>query len=444
MITTILAQIPVPKDIPLPLPLPEWLLVFILILSFLLHILFINLMVGGGILTFWYEARGTKNKDYDKLAREIANTITVNKSMAVVLGVAPLLSINVLYTLYFYSSNALTGNLWISIVPWVTVAFLLVYLHKYTWDRLADNKTLHLSILGLGVFSFLLIPFIFLTNINLMLFPEKWGIIRGFTDALVLPNVFPRYFHFLTACLAITGLFLAFWFGRKKYSMEGKFEKLSKKEIKKQMLNLALIATGVQFIFGPLLFLTLPTKGVTWGLFWVILGGVTVAIIVLVQLWKLQKEDEIISKRFFVVIGLFALLVAFMGTGRHLYREGALKTHKELMAERTAAHWEAVKKAHENVLMPEVETKEGTVMPGEQLFQNNCSVCHAATTRLVGPPMTEASSIYENNIDGLKSWIKSPGRKRMDYPAMTGFPQLSDQQLTEVAQYVLQNSWDKM
>ena len=442
MITTIISQIPVPKDIPLPLPLPEWLLVFILILSFLLHILFINLMVGGGILTFWYEMRGKKNKDYDQLAREIAGTITVNKSLAVVLGVAPLLSINVLYTLYFYSSNALTGNMWISIIPWVTVAFLLVYLHKYTWERLADNKTLHLAILGLGVFSFLLIPFIFLTNINLMLFPEKWGIIRGFTDALTLPNVFPRYFHFITACLAITGLFLAFWFGRKDYPTEEKFEKLSKREIKKQMLNLALIATGVQFIFGPLLFLTLPSKGVTWGLFGVIMGGVTVAIIVLVQIWKLLKENEIISKRFYVVIGLFALLVAFMGTGRHLYREGALKTHRELMAERTAAHWEAVKKAHENMLIPEVETKEGKVIPGEQLFKNNCAVCHAASSRLVGPPMTEASSIYKNNIDGLKSWIKSPGRKRMDYPAMTGFPQLTDQQLSDIAQYVLQNSWD--
>lgn len=444
MITTIISQIPVPKDIPLPLPLPEWLLVFILILSFLLHILFINLMVGGSILTFGYEIRGVKNKDYDKLAREIASTITVNKSLAVVLGVAPLLSINVLYTLYFYSSNALTGNMWISIIPWVTVAFLLLYLHKYTWERLSENKTLHLAILGLGVFSFLLIPFIFLTNINLMLFPEKWGVIHGFTDALILPNVFPRYFHFITACLAITGLFLAFWFGRKGFSVEGKFENLSKKEIKKQMLNLALIATGVQFIFGPLLFLTLPSKGVTWGLFWVIMGGVTVAIIILVQLWKLLKERKLISRRFYTVIGLFTLLVAFMGTGRHLYREGALKTHKELMAERTAAHWEAVKKAHENLLMPEVETKEGTVMPGEQLFKNNCAVCHAANTRLVGPSMAEAAPVYKNNIEGLKQWIKKPGRKRMDYPSMTGFPQLTDQQLTDISEYVLQNTWNEM
>ena len=125
MTASIVMQIPVPKDIPLPLPMAEWILVFVLIFSFLLHILFINLMVGGGILTFWYELKGRNNKDYDTLARKIAGTITVNKSLAVVLGVAPLLSINVLYTIYFYSANALTGNMWISIVPWVTVAFMV-------------------------------------------------------------------------------------------------------------------------------------------------------------------------------------------------------------------------------------------------------------------------------------------------------------------------------
>jgi cytochrome c len=82
-------------------------------------------MIGSSVLTFWYEVRGRQNKDYDLLAREIAATITVNKSLAVVFGVAPLLSINVLYTLYFYSANAITGNIWISIVPWVAVSFLL-------------------------------------------------------------------------------------------------------------------------------------------------------------------------------------------------------------------------------------------------------------------------------------------------------------------------------
>jgi cytochrome c len=135
---------PVPKDLPLPLPLPEWLLVAILVVSFLVHILFVNLMVGGSILTLWSQIKGLKNKEYDILAHEIATTITVNKSMAVVMGIAPLLSINVLYTLYFYSANALTGLMWIAVIPLVTVAFLLTYLHKYTWKLLENNKPVHI------------------------------------------------------------------------------------------------------------------------------------------------------------------------------------------------------------------------------------------------------------------------------------------------------------
>ena len=41
-----------------------------------------------------------------------------------------------------------------------------------------------------------------------MMFPEKWGTVHGFLEALVLPNVFPRYFEFLGACLTVTGLFV--------------------------------------------------------------------------------------------------------------------------------------------------------------------------------------------------------------------------------------------
>lgn len=41
--------------------------------------------------------------------------------MAVVLGVAPLLLINVLYTIHFYIANALTGTAWILLVPGIAV-----------------------------------------------------------------------------------------------------------------------------------------------------------------------------------------------------------------------------------------------------------------------------------------------------------------------------------
>lgn len=64
-------QTPVPNDIPLDLPLPEWLLVVLLVVSFLAHIVFVNLMLGGSLLTLWAQLKGLREKEYDVLAHEI-------------------------------------------------------------------------------------------------------------------------------------------------------------------------------------------------------------------------------------------------------------------------------------------------------------------------------------------------------------------------------------
>jgi cytochrome c len=431
-----LLQLPVPKDIPLDLPLPKSILVVLLIISFLLHILFVNLMLGGSILTLWYEIKGLRNKAYDHLARQIAQTITVNKSLAVVLGVAPLLSINALYTIYFYSANALTGLFWISIIPTVTVAFLLLYAHKYLWDKLQNNKALHISIIGFAVFLFLLIPLIFLTNINLMLFPEKWSGVQGFFSALSLPNVFPRYFHFLTASLALTGLFLTWHFGLKSYGFEQKIPGISRYTVRKKTYSLAFATTVMQLFFGPLLLLTLPSKGVAWDLVLVILGGVIVAIVAMIWMWReITGPEEALGKRFYWIAGVLGGVVLLMGTGRHLYRANALFAHQEMMEEVTKNHQEMVKQAKEDALKPQPKAKKIPV--GEQLFNDKCVVCHNMETRLVGPPVAEMIDIYQNDQETMKQWIRSPGRKRPDYPPMAGFPDLSDEQLTKLTDYIL-------
>jgi cytochrome c len=108
---------PVPRDLMLPLPLPEMLLKILLVVFFLAHILFINLVVGGSLWTLIFEWLGLKHPRYDRLAKEIAATITVNKSLAVVLGVGPLLCISLVYTHAFYTANVLTAHAWWSLVP---------------------------------------------------------------------------------------------------------------------------------------------------------------------------------------------------------------------------------------------------------------------------------------------------------------------------------------
>lgn len=357
----------------------------------------------------------------------------MNKSLAVVLGVAPLLSINVLYTLYFYTANALTGLLWISIVPWVAISFLFLYAHKYLWKKLESNKALHIGLLMVAVISFLFIPFIFLSNINLMLFPDKWEAVKGFMSAMTLSNVFPRYFHFITASIAITGLFIVFYFKRKSYKIPDEYEGLEKKDVIKNGYNITFLATLLQFIFGPLLFLTLPTIGINWTLFFVILIGVSFAIMGLVYLWKEINSKENIGKYFIPVLFVFGITVVFMATGRHIYRANALQSHQELTFAKSVTHQRMVEKALAGELVTETKLENS----GKELFEAKCTVCHDMNKRLVGPPIAEIAAAYNGKKDELKQWIVSPGRKRSDYPAMTPFPNLSDDELNKIAEYFL-------
>lgn len=318
----------------------------VLITMFLAHIVFINLMVGGSILVLIYQILGLKKPAYDKLAYEITKTITVNKSLGIVLGVAPLLAINTLYTTYFYTANALTGLVWILVIPLVSIALLLLYAHKFLWNSLANNKFLHISMMVTVVVIFLFTPLVFLTNVNLMLFPDKWSVVEGFFSALTLPNVFPRYFHFLNACMATTGLFLVWCFGKKAYEFEAKIPSLSRFAIRKQLYTLTFWGSAVQFIVGPIVIFTLPTQGVAANMLWVIFSGVGVAIFAMAYLWKeINASEATFGKHWRKITIAMTIVILFMGSGRHIYRANALAPHQKLVAQKTAAYEKLVKGA---------------------------------------------------------------------------------------------------
>lgn len=435
-----LLQAPVPRDLPLPLPLDPGTLEILIVALFLLHILFVNLMVGGSILTVFFEMLGTAVPKFDSLARRLGQTITVNKSLAVVLGVGPLLCINLLYTTHFYSANALTGIAWIMIVPLVTLAFLLTYLHKYTWDRWTGPAKKHHIVLGVAaVLLFLSIPFIFLSNINLMLFPDRWTAVRGFFSSLQIGNVFPRYFHFLTASIAITGLFAAGWFGRRKYPVEQLLPGFSRPHIRRLFYRVAFYATAAQVAFGPLLFVTLPPVGITFTLLTLILTGVAIAAVTLGLLWKeVNASDDRIGSRFGIVVALFTALVIFMATGRHVYREASIAPHRQLIADRTA-QFHAIELA--TLMRIESGLGAGEALAsgptGRSVFRN-CAACHAVDRVLAAPSLREVHSIYRDNPQGIIEWSKNPGKKRPEFAQMPSMAQLGDEKLALVADYILE------
>jgi len=338
-------MIPVPKDIPLPLPAPEPFLVVLLVAFFLIHIFFVNLMVGGTLLTVFYQIRGLKDARFDRLAHEIANTVRVNKSLAVVLGVGPLLVINTLYTVYFYTANALTGDIWLSIIPLVIAAFLLTYLHKFRWEAMAGQRRLHIAIIAVAAAIFLFIPLIFLTNINLMLFPARWTEVQGFLSAMLLSNVIPRYLHFVLACLALTGLFVV-WLFRRMPEERLRCIGLERSDLVRMGYRWALLPTLAQFIIGPAVLLTLPESGVVSRVIVTILIGATIALpATLLMVTEIRSSPGQIGTRFWPIVALITVTVVCMASGRHFYREAAIDHHREMVKAKTERYMRAVEES---------------------------------------------------------------------------------------------------
>jgi cytochrome c len=426
---------PIPVDIPLPLPANSVLLQALLVFLFLWHILFVNLMVGGSILSVVFEIMGRKRPDFDVLARTVASTVTVNKSLAVVMGVGPLLGLNVLYTVYIYSANSLTGSAWLSLIPLVTLAFLITYLHKYTWDRLAGAKALHIAIGIAGAALFLVIPLIFLANVNLMLFPGRWLEVDGFLTALALPNVWPRYFHFVTASVAITGLFLLFFFLRGGCPIESRFQELTRHDLRRTFYGIALGASALQLLFGPVVLFSLPGQGMSWYLVGVISVGVVFALLAMWLMWReIVAPVERAMPRATLVFSLITLTAFAMGYGRHVYREDAISEHRQLMAAHSMeVQWQAAAAQWRQA----TGQTRSRVPLGQRIFESTCSACHVSGKVLVGPSLEEIAGLYGENPLGIVTWADNPGRKREGFPPMPAF-KLGEEKLSAVASYMIE------
>ena len=414
----------VPRDIPLPLPAPEWLLQFILLVSFAAHILFVNLMVGGQLMTLIFQWIGLKDKKWDEVAHTVAKTVTVNKSIAVVLGVGPLLSLNVLYTTYIYSANALTGTAWLLLIPLISAAFILTYLHKYTWEALEDHKGVHISIAAMATLLFLFIPLIFLTNMNLMLFPERWPEVKGFLSALFLPNVFSRYFHFIAASLTATSLFLIGFLGKKKESNDIFQQNPGFLfQVRQKLYGVCFGVTIAQFVIGPLVLFTLPSHGISI-LMLVFLGiAVFFAAFLLHLLYKeMKKAAPALGKNYSLILVVFTVIVGLMVNVRHFYREQALASHKKIQKEQTEAF---IAESAAAIIDKSIAKDIPAGDIGKVAFESTCGGCHAIDKVLVGPSVIEIQKIYAGNRDGIVTWSKNPGKKRqgMSMPSMAHVPE---------------------
>lgn len=202
----------IPNSDPIGLPAPAWLLQFLLILTFVLHLLAMNLLVGGVVIMGIAHRRGKSSPFYEKLAERLSRALPPTMAMTITLGIAPLLFVQVLYGQAFYTTSILMAWPWLAIVPLLIVSYYGLYIVQFKPEWLGNYRT---AISWMSALIILFIGLLFTSNSVLILDPSKWGPMYAASDTglrLELANngIWARYLHSIVAGFAVSGLGLGF------------------------------------------------------------------------------------------------------------------------------------------------------------------------------------------------------------------------------------------
>jgi hypothetical protein len=200
----------IPLADPLPLPAPPSLLWALLQVTFFLHLVAMNVVLGGSLLALhWRFSRRLEGaRPRAALLAFFERALPVVVAAAVTLGVAPLLFLQVLYGRLFFTSSILMAWLWLAIVPLVILAYYGAYLLAFRGEALGARGRVVATIVTV---LFAAVAFLQVSNASRSIRPDTFleayrASARGLTLNLGDPAFWPRYLHVLLGAVAVAAL----------------------------------------------------------------------------------------------------------------------------------------------------------------------------------------------------------------------------------------------
>jgi hypothetical protein len=197
----------IPLADPLPLPAPVGLLWALLQSTFLLHLVAMNVVLGGSILALHGRlSRRAENAPHRAaLLSFFDSALPVAIAATVTLGVAPLLFVQVLYGRLFFTSSILMAGFWLAIVPLVILAYYAAYRLAMRGDGSSGRAR---GLAALVALLFTAVAFLQVSNATRALRPETFRDAyradhRGLTLNLGDPTFWPRAVHLLVGAVAV-------------------------------------------------------------------------------------------------------------------------------------------------------------------------------------------------------------------------------------------------
>ncbi|MDD5562944.1 MAG: hypothetical protein PHQ91_04450 [Thermoanaerobaculaceae bacterium] len=241
----------IPALDPAPLPGPPWLFQVLWVLTFFIHIVFVNTVLGGTLLAALAGLARGGRRETRTLFVEV-NSWAI--SLAITFGIAPLLFIQVVLGRFFYTATILVAWAWLGMLVLLTVGYYLNYVAKF---RLRAGEGVG-ALLVVEAGCFLAIAAIQVTVNLLHLQPGRWGAVADNVWAALADRTFaPRYLHFVLAAVAMAGA-LAAWVAVRRAGKGG--DAAACRGMAQFGIRAALVATLLQLVDGFWLLLALPEE----------------------------------------------------------------------------------------------------------------------------------------------------------------------------------------
>ena len=200
----------IPSPDILPLPGPDWLFLVLLIVTFTVHLVFMNFLLGGTLISAISYFRGKKDPNHALLAKKLYKFMPAVIAFTVNFGIPPLLFVQVLYGHFLYSSSILIAAFWFIVIPLLILGYYGTYSMRFGWEKTGKLKNYLIWITSL---IFIIIGFIFVNNMTLMLKPESFvthyfkNPSTGFLNLSDL-SLYPRYLHVFIGAIALAGFWI--------------------------------------------------------------------------------------------------------------------------------------------------------------------------------------------------------------------------------------------
>jgi hypothetical protein len=325
-----------------PIPGPVWLFHGLLVFTFILHLLFVNLTLGGTMMAaIAHLSSGGRPGDYRTvLASRLMKINTFGISLTITTAIAPLLFVQVLYQQYFYTATILISWLWLFLLVFLMIGYYATYVYKFRG----------VSALGSGGAGWLLVAallFLIVAMVHVAVNlvhsqPEGWSALAA-NPWMVLadPAYFPRLLHFVFASLGFSGLVVAWWATRQ--ARHGQEREINE-SIAAYGWKWALWSTLLIVIDGFLLLVVLP-RDVLSGLMKggaITLVPLTVSIVLGLGLLVMLARNQRPAEKPGLVAGTLAamtLTVVIMTITRHQVRALYLEDFTSQFALISAPQW---------------------------------------------------------------------------------------------------------